>query len=180
MNISLTAGLLRTKIKTRSEKGANGKASPNSQGTRDMCHQVHVFFYAKNFFMVGVLGSLRTCRFLDPILQPGASTTRRMQAFGGSNLITVKEAAMPKSHNLKPSNNVSDNYDLTYFLVVSRNKIASNFPISGLFETEEQARAILSKVKKAYPAALVIGRMDFFSSENEEGRKELINSIVKA
>lgn len=71
-----------------------------------MLRQVYGFFYVHNF-MVGVLGSLRTCRFLDPILQPGTPTTRGMQASGGSNLITVKEAIMPDSNiaHLRPAKN---------------------------------------------------------------------------
>ncbi len=61
-----------------------------------MRRQVHGFFNAY-FFMVGVLGSRKACRILDPVVQPDTSTALSLDASGGSNLITVKEAVMPNS-----------------------------------------------------------------------------------
>ena len=51
-----------------------------------------------NSFMVGVLGSRKACRLLDPVYQLNALTAQSLVAFGGGLNTTVKELVMSQ-HN---------------------------------------------------------------------------------
>lgn len=74
---------------------AVGFGDSNNKGTIDMCQRVHVFFYAYSF-MVGVIGSLRTCRLLCPVRQPVTSTAQSLATFVGSLKTNTKEVIMSK------------------------------------------------------------------------------------
>jgi len=87
------------------QKTEVGFRSSKNQGTRDVCRQVHVFFYVY-LVMVGVLGGCKACRFLDPVFEPDMSATQCFEALAGGNSITIKEALMPDSNvaPLRPNN----------------------------------------------------------------------------
>jgi len=73
-----------------------------SQGTTAMCQFGHGFFYALTVLVGGVLGSLRTGRFLDPVRQPDTSPAALSLATSDGRLkTTVKESIM---HILKTPN----------------------------------------------------------------------------
>jgi len=113
------------------EKGATGMQARIVKA-QEICANRFMSFFTPKFSLwqacwevLGLVGSLtRSCK-------PSTSTTRGMQAFGGSNLITVKEAIMPKSHNQKLTTHVSKK-STSRFNVISKTgrSIARKVPFS--------------------------------------------------
>lgn len=59
-------------------------------------------------------------------------------------------------------------------------KTANNKPLSQLLETKEQAVKLREELKTDHPGAKISKLVWYYSSANERGRLEMINSIVKA
>jgi len=75
--------------------------------------------------------------------------------------------------------NHQEDFDVTYFQVTCRLGRCLNHPLSEMFETVEQARESLAEIIKTKPDAKVGKSAWFYSSEEAEGRKDLLSRIVK-
>lgn len=103
MKLLLTINTDTSILNIHSQKTSGGLGNPFRQGAIAMCRQVYGFFYVYSF-MVGVLGSFRACRILDPVYRPSTSTARSLVTSVGSLKITVKEKAMLQhSHTQQPA-----------------------------------------------------------------------------
>ena len=70
-----------------------------------------------NHVMVGVLGSFRACRILDPVFQLNTSTARCLEASGGSLKTTVKELTMSQ-HSYAQSASSTEQHLLEISLLI--------------------------------------------------------------
>jgi len=98
--MELTFNQTRANIIRTSPHVECGIGNPFNKGAIAMCRPVYGFFYVPSF-MVGVLGSLRTCRFLCPVYQPSTSTARGLVTSGGSLKTTTKESAMSQHSQIQ-------------------------------------------------------------------------------
>lgn len=70
---------------------AGGFGSPDIQAQKLCANAVHGFFYARNPVMVGVAGSRKACRFLNPVYQPVASAAQGLVAPVGGFTVIIQE-----------------------------------------------------------------------------------------
>lgn len=179
MNINLlTAGLTQIKINSLSKKVATRIAVLKPQRRKPLLcgfftREISVHHY------VGLGETLeRVASSLGWYCNLAQSNATIAVAALGFKTLPTESVMSQHNHTPKPSNNVQANYNITCFSVVYKNNAASNYPLSGLFETEEQARAVLPELQKSHHDARVLGQLSLFSSEDAEGRKELINRII--
>ncbi|NOR71251.1 MAG: hypothetical protein GQ532_16395 [Methylomarinum sp.] len=71
-------------------------------------------------------------------------------------------------------------FDVVCFQVITKTDQVSNYPLSPLLETIEQARKCLIEIQETVPIARISRQTFFYSSEDDGERKELLNSLVIA
>ncbi len=76
--------------------------------------------------------------------------------------------------------NLEGEFDVVCYQVVTKIKGCSSYPISPLFATKEQALACLSEVRKTDPLVRISKQVYFYTSKDDDGRIELLNSVLKA
>jgi len=137
-----------------SKKIANRLGNLSSQGASGCTIQGESLFLCPKSIMVGVLGSVRACRILDPVYQPGTSAAQSLVTLGGSLKTTVKELAMSlHSYVTKPSKNNTSTLKVSFksifFLIDSNRKtIADSLTFDQVKSLSDQVPNSIIKFQK--------------------------------